>query len=109
VGQETMTKYGLDSLWFKSRWGRDFVHLSRPALGPTQSPVQWIPDLFLGVKRHDDVHLPHQAPGTAIPLLPLWPFLACYRMNFCGDWMELAQNRERWQALVSMVMNFRVP
>jgi hypothetical protein len=27
----------------------------------------------------------------------------------CGDWMELAQDREKWQALVSMVMNFRVP
>jgi hypothetical protein len=27
----------------------------------------------------------------------------------CGDWMELAQDRERWQALVNMVMNFRVP
>ena len=27
----------------------------------------------------------------------------------CGDWMELAQDRERWRALVSMVMNFRVP
>ena len=27
----------------------------------------------------------------------------------CGDWMELAQDRERWWALVSMVMNLRVP
>jgi len=27
----------------------------------------------------------------------------------CGDWMELAQNRERLGALVSMVMNFPVP
>jgi len=26
----------------------------------------------------------------------------------CGDWMELAQGRERWRALVSTVMNFRV-
>ena len=26
-----------------------------------------------------------------------------------GDWMELAQDRERWWALVSMVMNFRIP
>ena len=27
----------------------------------------------------------------------------------CGDWMELAQDRERWRALVNMVMNIRVP
>ena len=26
----------------------------------------------------------------------------------CGDWMELAQDRGRWRALVSTVMNFRV-
>ena len=27
----------------------------------------------------------------------------------CGDWMELAQERDRWRELVSTVMNFRVP
>ena len=27
----------------------------------------------------------------------------------CGDWMELAQDRYRWRALVSKVRNLRVP
>ena len=27
----------------------------------------------------------------------------------CGDWMELAQDRDRWRGLVSTVMNLRVP
>ena len=27
----------------------------------------------------------------------------------CGDWMELAQNRDRWWALVSTVRNLRFP
>ena len=45
------TRYGLDGPGFESRRGRDFPHLSIPALGSTQSPVQWIPGLSLGIKR----------------------------------------------------------
>jgi hypothetical protein len=27
----------------------------------------------------------------------------------CGNWMEWAQDRDRWQTLVNTVMNFGVP
>ena len=27
----------------------------------------------------------------------------------CGDWMELAQDRDRWRALVSTVRKLRIP
>jgi hypothetical protein len=33
------TGYGLGGPGIESRWGRDFLHLSRPTLGPTQPPV----------------------------------------------------------------------
>ena len=42
------TRYGLDGPGIESRWGRDLPHPSIPALGSTQPPVQWVPDISRG-------------------------------------------------------------
>jgi hypothetical protein len=55
------THYGLGGPGIESRWGRDFPVLSRPALGFTQPPIQWVWSSFPGVKR----------PGRGFDHLPL--------------------------------------
>jgi len=45
------TGYGLDGPGIECQWRRDFPHLSRPTLGPTQLPVQSVPGLFRGKER----------------------------------------------------------
>jgi hypothetical protein len=52
IAQSVFTsRYGLDGPEIESRWGRDFLHLSRPALRPTQPPVQWVPGFSRGKER----------------------------------------------------------
>ena len=43
-----VTRYGLDGPGFESRGGGDFMRPSRPVLGPTQPPIQWVLGLSLG-------------------------------------------------------------
>ena len=74
-----MTDYWLDGPGIEYRWRRDFSQLSRPTLGPTQSPVQWVPGLSWWVKSVRGVTLtphsllvPWSRKSRAIHLLPLW-------------------------------------
>jgi hypothetical protein len=67
VGRDSIvgivTRYRLDGPGIESRWGRDFPHLSRPAMGSTQPTIQWAPGHFPGgIKR--------PGPGTDHPPLP---------------------------------------
>jgi len=43
----TATDYGLDGPEIESQWGEIF-RPSRPAVGPTQPPVKWVPSLSRG-------------------------------------------------------------
>jgi len=89
------TDYGLGGAGSNSVDGRDFPHLSRPVLGPSQSPVQCVPGLPPGVIIDWGVTLtPHPLlvpwswKSRAIRHLPLWAvrpvqsLSACTRVHF---------------------------
>jgi hypothetical protein len=78
-------RYGLDGPGIESRWGRDFLHLSRPAVGPTQLLYNGLVLIFPGVKqpgRGVDHPPPSIAEIKGRVDLYLWVFKACPRAKF---------------------------
>ena len=72
------TDYGLDGPG-SNRGGDEIFQPSRPALGPTQSPVKWVPGLSPGVKCGRGVFLTtypllvsRLCKSRVIPLPTLW-------------------------------------
>ena len=84
-----VTGYGLGGPGIESRWGRDFLHLSRLVLGPTQLPVQWVPGLYRGKERPgraadpSPLLVPWSRKSRAIPLLPQWGVRPVQSLSAC--------------------------
>jgi len=53
------TRYELDGPGIESRWERDLPHLSRPAVEPSQRPIDWILAQLRGKKPWRGLHHPH--------------------------------------------------
>ena len=80
--------YELDGPGIEFQRGRDFPHLSRPVLGPTQPRVQWVPGLSWGKKRpgrdaDSSSLLVPWSRSRAIPLLPLWTVRPVQSLSAC--------------------------
>ena len=74
------TRYGLGGPGIESRWGRDFLHLSRLALRNTQLPVQWVPSKAAGAWRWPPTPSSADVKGRVklylfSPSGPSWPLL----------------------------------
>ena len=88
----TATPYGMVVQEIEARLGRDFLHPSTQALGPTQPTMQWWLIFFPEVKAAGTWNLKStltQCRGWrksgAIPLIPLCVFMACSVVNFTSN------------------------
>jgi hypothetical protein len=93
------TRYRLEGPGIESRWGRDIPHPSRPAVGPTQPPIQWVQGLFPGDKTAGARHWPPTSSSAEVEegvelyiyssSGPSWPVLGqtlCVLVTFVTVW-----------------------
>jgi len=77
--------YGLDCARIVSRWGGAFFRTRPDRLGPHPASYTLVTRPFPGIKRPGrSVDRPHQEPrlkSRAIPLLLLWAFVACSKVD----------------------------
>ena len=80
------TCYGMEGAGIESRWGRDFLHPSRPALRPTSLLYNGY-RVLPGGKRpgHGAVHKPHHSAGVKervkLYLYSLSALVVCFRVK----------------------------
>ena len=74
----------LDGPGIESRCGRDFPHPSRPALRPTQPPIQWVPGLSPGGKLAGAWRWPPTLSSTEINPLNAELNPICHLLAFLG-------------------------
>ena len=124
VGRDSVvgiaTRYWLDIPGIESPgeggW-RDFPHLPRPALRPTQPPIQWVPGLFPGAKRpgRGVDHSPLSSAKVegrvelyiCSPSGPSWPVLEWTFYLYL--YLRAVTGRHFIAALARTVRDFRLP
>ena len=106
----TATNYWLDSLGIESWWGWDFPHLSRPAVShPASYTMRTCYSWRVKQLGHCIDHPPWSSAKvkeysyTSIPLLSLWTFMVCSRVNFLlyqpeREWETNIQNKT-WKTM----------
>jgi len=71
-----------------------FATVSRPALGPTHSPIQWVPTcLSLGVKR----------PGREAEVKNAWSYTSTFQYTFMA-WCSVLAKRQFYLTLLLLLL-----